>query len=151
MLKILKKIRKQILLKEYILSGIAKNISNKKMIKEIDNILDVIILHKTIIEEEILILNKNYKFKGLNLDTIVTLNSYKKLEEITNANFQQQKVAIVKLIDGLINDINNFLSINGTKDEMDKVIYLPNTLISDLKNIKDRYRKIIDEFILIFE
>lgn len=147
MIKYLKKIRKQVLLKLHIMEMIEKNNKfinlNKYLIKSIDLMKD----HLNILEEEIRNLNPKSKFKDLDLESVSTTKSLRKWKIVNLHSFQKVKTESISVINTCYCDINNYLAFNETKNEVGEKIVIPSNIRNELKKIKINYNNLIDEII----
>ncbi len=151
MIKYLKKIRKQVLLKLHIMEMIKdKNIYhnlNKYLLKSIDLMND----HLKIIEEEIRNLNPKSKFKDLDLESVSTTKSLRKWKILNLHSFQKVKSESISIINTCYCDINNYLAYNETKNEVLEKVVIPSNIRNELKKLKLNYNNIIDEIVVLKE
>ena len=149
MVKYLKKIRKQVLLKQYIMELIVKNNKFEYINKYLLKSIEIMKEHLKVLEEEIKNLNSKSKLKKLDIDSVSTTKSLRKWKILNLESFKKVKTESISVINTCYCDINNYLAFNETKDELGEKMIIPSGVIKDLKKIKQNYNNLIDEIIIL--
>ena len=151
MIKHLKKIRKQVLLKKYIMELLVKNNNFVSFEKILSKAIELISEHIRVLEHEIKNLNPKSKIKELDLDSVTMSKSLRKWKVVNISSFQKMKIETIAVLNTCYVDVNNYLAFNETFNEIGEKIVIPSGIRNELKKIKTNYNSLIDDIIILKE